>query len=335
MKSLIVNTALCLVLLTSCKHEEKKPLEAYIAPVVTNNGTDITFKDTTEMRGFTTEKLLAGGLSATVTAPAKVAATVLPSDTGAAQNIILFDDTELAANYTQLLQHQANIKQEVVVNVKQKEIEYQRTQDLKLHGAATGQDVLNAKSSLSMEQTNLANEKSALIEHETKLKAAGFDMSVLKKAQSGVAYIICDVAENQIGNIKPGATCTLTFNSFPGETFNGKIDGIADAVDNATRMIKVRIKIANTDFRFKAGMFANVSFGIKENNIMSVNKFSLITVQGKSYVFVKKSPVVFERRPVVTSVQIGDRVTILSGLNSGDEVATGGVMQLKGLSFGY
>jgi len=33
--------------------------------------------------------------------------------------------------------------------------------------------------------------------------------------------------------------------------------------------------------------------------------------------------------------QVGDRIIVFSGLNNGDSVAIKGVMQLKGLSFGY
>ena len=58
-------------------------------------------------------------------------------------------------------------------------------------------------------------------------------------------------------------------------------------------------------------------------------------MQGRNYVFLKTAPQVFERREVNIGDQIGDRIVAFSGLKDGENVVTKGVMQLKGLSFGY
>src|SRR5690625_6283031 len=102
-----------------------------------------------------------------------------------------------------------------------------------------------------MEQTNLANEKAALIEHETNLLSAGFSPNVLRKAKAGTAYLICDIPENQISKIKEGNVCNVLFSAFPEEKFTGKIDAVADMVDNATRMVKVRISVNNSSSKLK------------------------------------------------------------------------------------
>ena len=315
------------------KHTTEKQKDE--TPVVSQGGGSITFPDTAGIAYFKTEKLNMGNITANFAAPAKIAATVVSSDEGASQNIILFEDPMLAGSYTQLIQHQININQIQNINIKQKQIELDRVRDLQLHGAATGKDVLDAQMAMSMEQTNLANEKAALIEHEATLKAAGFNPEVLRKAKAGMAYLICDVPENQIEKIDEGETCTISFTAFPNENFTGKIEHVAEVVDNLTRMIKLRVSVNNSSSKLKSGMFATVSFGVSEGSYISVNKNSLVTVQGRSYVFVKKAPTVFERREVQTGQQINDRVIIYSGLSNSDEVAIQGAMQLKGLSFGY
>lgn len=324
-----------LVLLSACEGKEKKELEKQNTPTVTNSGKTISFPDVDNMTFFKTEKISNGNIEAELNAPGKIAATVLPSKEGATQNIILFDNSDLAGNYTQLIQHQINISQIQNINIKQKQLELVRTKDLYSHGAVTGQDLLNAQTALSMEQTNLANEKAALIEHETKLKLGGFNPEVLRKAKTGTAFIICDIPENQISKIKENQTCNITFTAYPNEKFTAKIDAIADMVDNVTRMVKVRILISNTTNKLKSGMFANISFGLNENNVISINKNSLVTVQGKNYVFVKKSASEFERREIQTGQQIGNKIIVFDGLIDGEELAIEGVMQLKGLSFGY
>ncbi len=322
-------------IISACGEKEIKVSDRKTTPNISNNGTRIYFPDAKSSAFIKTEKISSNKLNAELNAVGRVVAIVLPSEEIDSQKIVLFDNPELAENYAQLLQHEINIRQIQNISIKQKQIELERIKDLHLHGAATGQDLLNAQTALSIEQTNLANEKAALIEHETKLRAEGLNPETLRKAQAGTAFIICHIPENLINKIKIKQACNITFTAFPNENFTGKIDAIADMVDNNTRMVKVRITINDSGSKLKSGMFANIFFDFSEENFISINKNSLVTVQGKNYVFIKKSTNEFERKEIQTGQQIGDRVIVYSGLNEGDEIVTGGVMQLKGLSFGY
>lgn len=328
-------TALLLLLLSSCGSETKTEHTQGLSPIISQGGLSIQFPDAAHLNFFKTETLKNDTLSAKFTAPANIAATVVASREGANQNLILFEDPELASHYTQLTQLQININQISNINLKQRRLELERTKDLQSHGVATGQDLMDAESALSMEQSGLANEKAALIEHESKLISAGFSPDVLRKAKAGTAFLICGIPESQIGNIEEGSTCNIRFNAFPNTEFTGKVHAIADVVDHSTRMIKARILVNDSSKKLKSGMFANVTFELKDDHNVSVNKNALVTVQGKHYVFIKTSENEFERKEVNIGQQIGDRIIIFDGISSTDEVAIEGVLQLKGLSFGY
>ncbi len=336
MKKLVISGLLLINLLAACtKKEEKSALADIDTPVVAEEGKLITFPKVQTASFFTTEAIHTSTLVADITAPAKVSATVVRSDEGASGNIVLFDNPDLSGNYTQLLQHLTMINQIRNVNIRQRQTELSRIKDLQEHGAATGKDLLESQTNLAMEETNLINERSAIIEHETKLKAGGFDPIVLKKAPAGTAYIISDIPESEISKVKQGSKCTLRFTAFPNENFTGRIDDVADMVDQTTRMIKLRVTINNTSGKLKAGMFGTLSFGLSEGKNLSIDKDALITIQGRNYVFLKTAATRFERKEVSTGDQIGERILVYSGLKTGDVVAVKGVMQLKGLSFGY
>ena len=324
-----------LILFSSCHRKEAKYATKESKPIISNDGVSISFPDERSTSFFKTEKVLNTDIMTNFEAIGEIAATVVTSSSGASQNLILFENPDLATNYTQLIQHQININQIQNINIRQKQIELERTKDLQQHGAATGQDLLNVQAALSMEQTNLANERAALIEHEAKLESGGFHPSILRNAKAGTAYIICDIPENQISKVKEGDTCSIKFTAFPEEKFSGKIDGIVNAIDNTTRMVKLRIGVNKSSSKLKAGMFANVSISLGEGSFINISKKSLVTVQGRNYVFLKTNSTKFERREIQTGQQIGDRIIVFSGMNSGDEIAVEGVMQLKGLSFGY
>lgn len=326
--------AVCLLVSCGSKEVATAP-NTNKAPQVTENGKKIVFPDSANVAFFETEQIGSMSLKADINAPAKVSATVVKSESGASQNIVFFENPDLASNYTQLIQHLTNINQIQNVNIRQKKIELERTKDLLAHGAATGKDLLDAQSQLSIEQTNLSNERAAIIEHETKLKANGFQAEVLRKAAPGTAYIICSIPESQISKIKQGGVCEINFTSFPNEKFTGKIDGVADMIDQTTRMIKLRVSVNNANGKLKAGMFATVAFKEDEGNSITVSKNALVTIQAKNYVFVKSGANAFERREISTGSQVGDRIIVYSGLQNAESVAVKGVMQLKGLSFGY
>lgn len=281
-------------------------------------------------------------------APARVAATVIRSRENSAHNLVLFDNPELTANYTSLLQHLISIREKTsIIQQKkaiasQKQIEVDRFSDLASHGAGTGKDVSDAKTDLigaqtdmAIAQTDLVNEKTAIIEQEARLQLAGFNPETLVHASSDKVWVICDIPESQVNTIKAGSSCILRFTSYPDKTFTGTIENIGEVVDNITRMVKLRIGLPNTDNLLRAGMFASVQFGISEGNHISVPKAALITVQGKNYVFVKTAASRFERREVLAGTQINNRIIIYSGLQAGEEIVTDGTMQLKGISFGY
>ena len=336
MKIIFKYSWLLILFVYACgRHTDKVEKVENTTPQVLDNGTKIVFPNSETSVFFETETLSTTTLNADVTAPAKVAATIVKSEEGASQNIVLFENPELAGNYTQLIQHLININQIQNITIKQRKTELERIKDLQQHSAATGKDLLDAQLALSVEETNLANERAAIIEHETKLKAGGFQPELMQKATAGTAYIICDLPENQLSKVKEGSSCIVQFMAFPNEKFKGKIDDIADMIDQSTRMVKLRVSMDNNNGKLKAGMFATVSFGVNEGNTINVNKNSLITVQAKNYVFVKTAANTFERKEVQIGNQIGDRIIIFSGLNNGDVIAIKGVMQLKGLSFGY
>lgn len=319
----------------SCGKEIKNEPKKNSTPTISRNGQIISFPDLETLSFFKTEKINNNITNSDFTAIGSVGATILASSTGASQNIILFENPELATSYTQLIQHQINVRQIQNINIKQRNIELQRTRDLQTHGSATGQDLLNVETALSIEKTSLANEKTALIEHEATLKSNGFNPALLHQAKVGTAYIIADIPESYISKIKEGQSCNLIFTAFPNEKFSGKIEAIADMMDNNTRMAKLRIAVNNSSRKIKAGMFANILFNLNEGNYITINKTSVVTIQGKNYVFIKKSPQNFERKEIQIGQQLGDRIIVYNGLENNDEIALEGVMLLKGLSFGY
>jgi len=316
----IVYFAVTVSLCACGKHEKAQQAPAIRKPQVKDNGRIIEFSDTASINSFSTQPAEISDIQAQFNAPARVVATIINSVESEGQHLVLFDNPDLTNTYTALLQHMTN------VNTYKSNLN--RVKDLAQNGAATGKEVIEA-------ETQLANEKADLIEFEAKLKLAGLDPEDLIHAKVNSVWMICDIPETQIGQLKINSTCNIVFSSFPDKIFVGKIDDFGDVVDQTTRMVKLRISVNNPNHLLRAGMFATVKFDSKEGTSLTVPKNAIVIVQGKTYLFVKTAANQFERREVQVSDQPDDETVVFKGLSNNEQVAVTGVMQLKGLSFGF
>jgi cobalt-zinc-cadmium efflux system membrane fusion protein len=308
-----------LFLLSACT-EKKKTIQAisdHEKPEILNKGELIKFKTTPGM--FELFPIAENSLDGNIEAPAQVAATVLKPDNINSEIIILFDDPDLTDLYTTMLQSIAHYARD-------KEF-YERVQDMYANSAATGKDLTEARTGMIESATELA-------EKEARLKMYGFDPSELRKARPGSVWLISNVSESALSAIKTGKDCKVEFISYPGEVFTGRVSAIGEVLDNSTQTIKVRVTINNKEGKFKSGMFAKISFGLSESNILAVPQSSLITAEGETFVFKKKGND-FYRTYVTIGKQINDQVIIKEGIAVGDTIVSKGTMLLKGLSFGY
>jgi cobalt-zinc-cadmium efflux system membrane fusion protein len=314
---------LCLLLgiLSAC--EEQKPIESpnlvsnNDKPEILDNGREIRFK--TARSSFSTLVCAKNSMTGTIESPAKVVASVFVPENKQAQNIILFENTDVTELYTTMLQSIAHLARDTDV--------YNRNLDMYSNGAATGKDVLEAKTGMIEAATELA-------EKEARLRTFGFKPQELRNAPPGIVWLFANVSEGDLKNITTGKDCKIEFISYSGEIFKGNVSAIGEVVNTDTRTFTVRITLANPQEKFKPGMFAKVSFDVAENNILTVPQSSLITAEGKTYLFKKKGNSYF-RSEVLTGKQLGDNVLIIEGLQEQDTIVTQGTMLLKGLSFGY
>lgn len=310
-----------LVMAVSCKKETHSGADQQSDEIlIKENGTRLEFRDSSMSKSFKAEHPNLSNVQAELRVPARVIATIVKSVENSEQNLVLFDNPDLTANYTAFLQH--------IININTYKVNLARIKDLADNGAATGKEVIEA-------ETQLANERAAIIEDEAKLKLAGLDPEQLIKARLNSVWVICDIPETQIDNLQSTGTCKIYFSSFPHEVFVGNIEELGEVVDPITRMVKLRVSVPNPVRALKAGMFATVQLGVKNGKYFTLSRNALVNVQGKNFVFVKSSPTVIERREVMIGDQIENQVIVFSGIAEKDLVVTIGAMQLKGLSFGY
>ena len=73
-------------------------------------------------------------------------------------------------------------------------------------------------------------------------------------------WVVCDVFENDLGEVHIGDSAEIRLNAFPDRKFKGKVADISRVLDPNTRSAKVRIVLPNSDGAIRSGMFASATF---------------------------------------------------------------------------
>jgi membrane fusion protein, multidrug efflux system len=116
--------------------------------------------------------------------------------------------------------------------------------------------------------------------------------------------------------------------SFPQASFPGKIYAIEPSVDEQTRTVLTRARVANPELKLRPGMFARVSLtlGVRENAVW-IPEEAIVPRGQDSYVFR-----IVEGKAELVLVQTGTRkvgeVEIMKGVAAGDLVVTEGTQRL-------
>ena len=162
---------------------------------------------------------------------------------------------------------------------------------------------------------------SEVVEQGTELLAIT-DMSSL--------WVLADVYEKDLSQIRTGQAVRVRVGSYPRETFAGKITYVADVIDPKTRTAKVRCQVGNKSGLLKLEMFATVEIPVGQTSpMLAVPSSSIQQIDGRPIVFVRNSEAEFQKREVQTGVESQGFTEIRSGLKPEETVVSRGSFVVK------
>lgn len=148
-------------------------------------------------------------------------------------------------------------------------------------------------------------------------------------ADLSTVWIMGDVFEKDLPDLRAGEPVTLTVNAYPGRKWDGKISLVSDAVDPNSRTVKVRVILANSKRELKPDMFASLQVARPSTKALVIPAAALLHEGGDTTVMVKQSDNNYERRLVSVKPLGGDNVIVTSGLKPGETVVTEGAALLR------
>lgn len=137
-------------------------------------------------------------------------------------------------------------------------------------------------------------------------------------------WVVCDVFENDLGEVHLGDFAEIRLNAFRDRVFKGGVADISRVLDPNTRSAKVRIVLDNADGALRSGMFAVATFrSRKVTDRVVVPSTAIMRLHDKDWVFRKESDKSFRKIAVQADGLAPDGMQeIRQGVKPGDEVVS-------------
>ena len=145
-------------------------------------------------------------------------------------------------------------------------------------------------------------------------------------------YINFPVPSIHLRHLKRGIEVSAITDDFPGKMFMGEIQSVDNAIDPVTRTVSVRAKIPNPDQLLLSGMFMEVSVKADPRNVTAVPEQAIQSLGPKNFVYVvdrTKTPITAHKLTVTLGSHQGEYFEVLSGLKTGQEIVTDGIIQVR------
>jgi membrane fusion protein, heavy metal efflux system len=139
-------------------------------------------------------------------------------------------------------------------------------------------------------------------------------------------WIVCDVYENDMANVRVGQPAEIKLNAYPDKVLKGTISNIGPILDPSIRTAKVRIEVANPGQMMHLGMFATaILFGKEKQTYAAVPASAIVHLHDRDWVYIP-SQGKFKRVGVVGGEQLPNNMQqVLSGLQPGQQVVTNAI----------
>jgi Cu(I)/Ag(I) efflux system membrane fusion protein len=145
---------------------------------------------------------------------------------------------------------------------------------------------------------------------------------LVEVADLSVVWVWAEFYENELSMLNVGQKFAITAKSYPGDRFEGTLSVINPFLDELKRTAKVRIDIANPDFRLRPGMYVNAELEMDMGEALTVPVSAIMPTGTRSIVFVDKGEGKLEPRIVQLGSKYGDIYEVQSGLQENERVVS-------------
>ncbi len=140
------------------------------------------------------------------------------------------------------------------------------------------------------------------------------------------------ITETQIARVTTGVELVARTSAYPDRTFTGTIANVDSRVDPATRTVRVRAILPNSDGTLRPGMLMTVDVRSNPRQALAIPEIAILDQIDGAYVYkvvAREGGQAVELVRIQTGQRSSGMAEVLSGLESGDQVITEGVQSVR------
>lgn len=142
-------------------------------------------------------------------------------------------------------------------------------------------------------------------------------------------WVVAHVKEKDVNLIRNLSEVEINLVAMPEKMIKGKIYHISDIMDEETRSVEVLLECNNSNRLMKAGMYGTVRLTDKPSSAIVIPSSALLQEENSCYVLVAIGKNRYVKREVLVSTTMENKVVILSGLRTGEQIVTEGAFYLN------
>jgi hypothetical protein len=193
-------------------------------------------------------------------------------------------------------------------------------------------DRVVATKALQAAEADAAEAQVERLRAETALRNLGLEPGRTTRYPRADVWALGDLYGPQASEVRAGAAAWIQVESFPGETFPGRVVSLARFLKPDTRTLTVRIAVEDPRHRLRPQDVGTAEIEVSQRSTLSVPASALLYEGSDRVLFVAKDGAFVKLRAHVGAEQAG-RAEILDGLRDGDAVVTRGGQFLLGETY--
>ena len=140
-------------------------------------------------------------------------------------------------------------------------------------------------------------------------------------ADLSAVWVVADVFEQDIGQVKTGAKARIRINAYPDKVFDGRISYVYPTLKAETRTVSVRVELANPGGLLKPAMFAQMELPVgRSEKVLTVPDSAVIDSGTRRIVLIQLKEGRFEPREVKLGARSDSYVEVMEGVKAGEQV---------------
>ena len=149
------------------------------------------------------------------------------------------------------------------------------------------------------------------------------ETEVISIANLDSIWLLAEVFERQAEWVKKGQTAEAKIPSMPGTVWKGVVDYIYPDLDPVTRTLRVRLRFDNQEESLMPNMYAHiVILSGEKNDALSIPREAVIRGSDHDRVIVSLGDREYKAQEVITGIESGDVIEIISGVSEDEKVVT-------------